>query len=442
MSRSACDRAGNSILAMFGHQDRARYSVGGFTGDMLALNDLVDTWWQNYKAWEATDTLADAYREQRLTVKGTSTMSTTIQAFSRPADPERRYAPGKWDPETPRSTPIVKTNASIMARTNPEVFVPRGGGHSRKTELGYHDLSALLVNPAADISAQQYKTISDGQVFAFMPLSTAMDQAVFQNINTQAKANHDTQKDFYDKVRRIRSELTRIKLAAEHDMATKFVEVGQAERRAGPKYKYTLSSTTDISIRDEGLAGVKTGNIVPRLTVPRLEEALKLVVPELSAKQQSELVNVLPKVLRMLKLNMLTNPAEFAKEINDRLFYKGTNTMDKPDWTGLSGPKPTEQELKEFEKTILDKCGGKTAGGQKTTPGLLQARQNAAINFQALVLGQIMRYGEVTIAYRRHAGNFPKFAKFDKAGRRWIVGTVDKDNKWIEGAETFADRPV
>ena len=442
MSRNDCDRAGNSILELFGHRERVRYSVQGFTGDMGELNDLVDTWWHNYKAWEATDTLADAYREQRLTVKGTSTMDTKIQAFSRPADPEARYAPGKWSPETSRGTPIVKTNASILARTNPEVFVPKGGGHSLKTELGYHDLSALLLNPAADISAQQYKTISDGQVFAFMPLSTAMDQAVFQNINTLAKASYDTEKAFYDKVRRIRSELTRIKLAAEHDMATKFVEVGQAARRAGPKYKYTLSSTTDISVRDEGVAGVDISLIVPKLTEPRLEEALKMVVPELPLKRQKELIKILPRVLKMTDLNMLKDPEAFQRAVHERLFYSGRDTNLKPDWTGLSGAKPTQQELAEFEKVILDKCGGKTAGGQRTTPALLQARQNAAINFQSLVLGQVMRYGEVTIAYRKHAGNFPKFAKFDKQARHWIVGTVSTDNQWTEGRETFTDRPV
>lgn len=443
MSRSDCDRAGQSILELFGPQDRIRYSVGGFTGDMGKLSDLVDTWWQHYKDWERDDTLADAYREQRLTVKGTSSMNEKVQAYSRPADPTTRYAPeDKWGSETARATPIVKTNASIQARTNPEVFVPREGAHSRKTELGYHDLSALLVNPAVNISAQQYKTTSPDQVFVFMPLSTAMDQAVFQNINTLAKASYETEKEFYDKVRMIRSRMTRIKLAAEHDMATKFVEVGQSPRRGGPKYKYTLSSTTDVSLRDEEANLVKKGTIKPLVTEPRVEEALKLVIPELSAKRLKDMTAALIRVLKVQQLNMLKTPEEFREELHERLFNTRNRFDYKPDWTGLPPPKPTTAELEEYEKFILDKCGGKTKGSFKTTAGLFQARQNAAINFQTLVLGQIMRYGEVTIAYRQHAGPFPKFAKFDKPGGVWKVGSVDGENNWADGHETFLDRPV
>jgi hypothetical protein len=43
--------------------------------------------------------------------------------------------------------------------------------------LGYHDLSALLLNPKVPISKQQYKGFEPGQVYVFMPLSFAVDQA-------------------------------------------------------------------------------------------------------------------------------------------------------------------------------------------------------------------------------------------------------------------------
>src|SRR5262249_26007261 len=150
-----------------------------------------------------------------------------------PRDPRERYAPdAKWSDSATYGTPIVKTNASIMGRMNPQVFIPYDKERpldSRKTELGYHDLSALLLNPAREISSQQYKgraEIGPDQVYVFMPLSYPLDQAVFQNINTLAKLSRTTEGGFYTRVRTIRSEMTRIKLAAEHDMAVAFVNVG------------------------------------------------------------------------------------------------------------------------------------------------------------------------------------------------------------------------
>jgi hypothetical protein len=71
-----------------------------------------------------------------------------------------------------------------------------------------------------------------------MPLSFPLDQAVFQNINMLAKVNLEQQGDFYDMVIGIRSKLTRIKLAAEHDMAVAFVRVGYKGNK--PKFRYTL----------------------------------------------------------------------------------------------------------------------------------------------------------------------------------------------------------
>jgi hypothetical protein len=60
------------------------------------------------------------------------------------------------------------------------------------------------------------------------------------------------------------------------------------------------------------------------------------------------------------------------------------------------------------------------------------------------VLGEMMRYAELTIAYRHHEGAFPKFAKFNKDSNEWIVGTVNSQNVWTakDPAEKFADKPV
>jgi hypothetical protein len=53
-----------------------------------------------------------------------------------------------------------------------------------------------------------------------------------------------------------------------------------------------------------------------------------------------------------------------------------------------------------------------------------------------------MRYAEVTISYRHHKGNFPKFAKFNQKNNVWTVGTISAQNTWTDTAETFPDKPA
>jgi hypothetical protein len=390
------------ILKMFTPSKRLgyyklEYDVGKVlpVGDTKApdwpkLKTYVDEWWKLYKEWEKKDSLEAAYHDQRLTVKGTSTMDDAIEARVKKADetppgpddtwkfksskPEKFDKPVKELPgklagrfkQVPEQYKIVKTNLSIVKRLNPENFNPppdeKASGkevESRKTELGLHDLSAGLMNRDVPISKQQFKTPGDNQIYVFMPLSAAGDQAVFQNINELAKANRVEQPDFYKTVRDIRSKMTRISLAAEHDMATSFILVGQ-KPSGRPKFKFTLGARTDVSVED---------------------------------KQKG-----------LLKSN-----TDFGEE------------------------KVLSVNFKTGE------------GGHEVTTRLREARRNAAINFQELVLGKLLRYGEVVVAYRKHAGDFPVFAKFDTKRTLWIVGTIDETTgKWApkKPEKFFLDQPA
>ncbi len=447
MNHEQCDFFGKAILSQFKPKQVIGYSLGEFNNDWENLKTLVEEWWKAYKVWEAQDTLADAYKEQRLTVKGTSEMNLPIQAHTRSANPSERYGDTPWGDSTGFRTPIVKTNASIMGRMNPKVFVPQKNAPSQKTEKGYHDLSALLLNPNADISSQQYKgrgEIAPEQVYVFMPLSYALDQAVFQNINTLAKAYRDMHKDFYDKVREFRSEMTRIKLAAEHDMAVNFVMVGNSPKTGAPKFKYTLISETDISFRDEQAGLVPRGTFKNKLTAGRVEDALSKADPPLPLQggDRIRLANALKEELKSL-FNKEFTPLELQDKVNTLLSDR--KALER---LGKLKPPPLTEVLARCKELIVANAGGKTKQNYRTTPGILEARQCAAINFQSLVLGQMMRYAEVTIAYRQHSGedehSFPKFARFDKQHSRWIVGTVDEQNIWTakRPEETFPDRPV
>jgi hypothetical protein len=436
VNHELCDQYGNEVLAQFGLQNAIRYSQGKFDGNWKKLDSSVDLWWKAYKDWERKDTLADAFKEQRLTVKGTTTMDLPIEARAMPKDPSERYnSKARWgNTQGFGNYKIVKTNASILERLKPEVFVPLDKGASSKTEKGYHDLSGLLLNPQQNISAQQYKgrgEIDPNQVYVFMPLAYALDQAVFHNINTLAKAQRENgpfEKAFYEKVRDIRSKMTRIKLLAEHDMAVSFVMVGHTNL-GRPKFEYTLLEKTDVSQRDVDSGVVPKDTLHAGLTEIKLEDALKTGL-KLKGTDLSNVTSILKEVLRPLLDKELLPPEEFRK-----LFAaEFGKPMHKNKLARITN-------LEQCKELLLQKAAPKMRQ-IKTTPGIWQARQQAAINYHTLVLGEMMRYAEVTIAYRQHAGPFPKFATFD--GEQWCVGTVNAQNVWTanDPTEVFADRPV
>lgn len=445
MNHEMCEEFGRAILdGYFGQSRLDPNSLGKFDGDLDNLSSLVDNWWATYKIWEAQDTLSAAYIERRLTVKGTSEMNLPIQAHVRSADPKERYKEGAdWGQATTFSNRIVKTNASIVARLDPKVFMPYDNEarpmDSRKTELGYHDLSALLLNPQVKISDQQYKgrgQIAPEQVYVFMPLSPAIDQAVFQNINILAKLRRNEYPQFYNKIRQIRSEMTRIKLAAEHDMAVAFVMVGKKAGTERPKFKYTLISKTDVSLRDEKKGLVPDNTIKCKLTEARFDDALKGHNLKLGDKQD------LSKRLRAAGLfDHEYPPEQFRQKVEAAV----SPPVAKTKWSKVE---PLPPDVVRGKDLVIEHIGGKTKQNWPTTPGIFDARRNAAINFQSLVLGEMMRYAEVTLAYRQHAGkgvhSFPKFACFDQNNERWIVGTVDDKNVWTAKPqlETFPDHPV
>ena len=435
-----CEQLAKNVLAHFGQKDVIRYSLkGAFDGNWDQLTSDVNQWWEAHKTWAAQDTLADAYKEQRLTVKGSGKMNQPISAHIQSAKPKVRYdEKAEWGNTTTFSTPIVKTNASILARMNPAVFMPGGDAFSRKTELGYHDLSALLLNPKQPISKQQFKSPDPGQIYVFMPLSYAIDQAVFHYINSLAKIHIEDRKEFYDKVREIRSQMTRIKLLAEHDMATAFVMVGKT-KSGHNKFQYTLISKTDVSRRDEDaeVKGVAKGTFQCMLTTYLFGEVMA------SGKvTSSDRENIKNKLTSAGIFDKSFSVDEFKQKVEAAM----TPIVSKWDKTP---PKPFYELGKKLLLENINKFRKKTEQLWTTTPGILKARQTAAINFQAAVLGEMNSYAEVTIAYRKHPGLneffFPKFATFDDDHKRWILGTVNiESNDWTptNPVATFPDQPI
>jgi hypothetical protein len=122
-------------------------------------------------------------------------------------------------------------------------FVPVFGG-SRKVELGLHDLSGSLLDPGREISTQLYsQECKDGQSVIFMPLGAPEDQRAFHLLNAWGKDEQvkKVSTALYDRVRKIRSTMTRIKYASESDAGVNYRWINYNDHGAAPKFRYMPS---------------------------------------------------------------------------------------------------------------------------------------------------------------------------------------------------------
>jgi hypothetical protein len=331
------------------------------TVDFVKLTALTIDWWADYTAFERDDTVGDAYHEQRLTVKGGDVEWEKSIAFK--PDPTKSLLKTYEDPQG-KTYPLLKGLKGMRLRCDPLNFAPTSGGTSRKTELGLHDMSTGLMNNRKKISEQQYKTLGKGgdnaekEIYTFMPLGYPEDQALFQILNNLAKRVRVTRPAFYELIRCYRARMTRIKLAAEHDMATNFSLASpngykMVDGQAVPKFRFSLIAATDVTAQD-------------------------------------------------------------AKYLD----AEGRGQLQK----GL-------EERKKIVSLV------------KTTGDLLAARQQAALDYRNLVLDKL-RYGEVVVSFRQHAGDFPMHAMFSEEDEGFIVGDI-VDDLWSarQPQEIIPDRP-
>lgn len=215
-----------------------KLTVEELTEDWTWASGIINNWWKAFKEWEARDTFEAAFRENRMTFReskfGTKKIWPAMQAY-KPGDKKKSEFSG-------HTLDVGLTG--FNKRMDPENFLPDVGGDSKKYELGLHDLSASLLNPGKAISSQTYTSLPDKQYVIFMPLSDQRDQVVFQWLNIFAKRVGKKHAEFYNLIRTIRSQMSRIKLAYEWDMSSSFVALTpEAEK---PKFRYMPGRTHKV----------------------------------------------------------------------------------------------------------------------------------------------------------------------------------------------------
>lgn len=204
--------------------------------DPKKVSELILNWWESYKAWEEADTISKAYWNTRLAVRYSKRkidegVLSPIQAA--------KGAGGKTDNFEGYSNNVGLRG--IVKRMDPEVFMNTKTQESKKTELGLHDLNASLMKPGKPITKQVYINEESpsllGAHFALIGLSQPADQHLFALLNCIAKDARLTMPSFYQSIRMIRSQMTRVKLACEHDMGSSFTAL-DPDSKVNPRFKY------------------------------------------------------------------------------------------------------------------------------------------------------------------------------------------------------------
>jgi hypothetical protein len=223
---------------------------------------LIADWWHDLKVEEAKDKFNKVFHESRMIVryvkqgvdstvdmKAHRGLTGGMETMTKPAPPSKvggALAARMGAFQEPKTYKLGLGAKQLMDRMDPTNFITPTTGSRPKIELGLHDMSASLLDPKKiKISTQLFNQPKQYQIFAFMPVAAEDDQVVFQKINAFGKQHRADNDGLYSLVRELRSELTRIKLACEHDMATNFTAFAP-DSAVNPKFRYGQSAQTKV----------------------------------------------------------------------------------------------------------------------------------------------------------------------------------------------------
>ena len=235
------------------HRDNLMRALDAWKGEPVDANwpvdeTLVVNWWDDYKSWERDETIARAFADNRLALKE---LKAETMVYGGPSSSINFNAYTKYSTALPEGERNLQDHfaghkydtgvASYVKRANPKHFV-EGAKHDKYTE-GLHDVSMSILKAGTRIDQQTYTDLtradSNGKFVIFMPLPEPEDQAVFNRLNDIAKRVKLGCPKFYTRIRTYRSEMTRVKLAWDEDMASNFIALAP-ENQARPKLRYGM----------------------------------------------------------------------------------------------------------------------------------------------------------------------------------------------------------
>jgi hypothetical protein len=222
---------------------------------------LIKQWWEAYKSWERNDTFLKAFRDERLSVTQRPWVAKEV-----PGKTMDLIATSQKDPRGAkishgRNLHYDSSVSGFQNRLKPENFkrIGNDGPHQvrrMKYELGLHDISASLLDPAKPTITEQLRwkpeAMGKGLDWAvvFMPLPEVEDLATLELLKYLAKPLKDKAPTVYRAVSFMKNRMTRVKFAQETDMGAGFLETGSAE---DPHLRY---GATDFQTEKRGTLSV------------------------------------------------------------------------------------------------------------------------------------------------------------------------------------------
>jgi hypothetical protein len=218
---------------------------------------LIKDWWEAYKDWESRDSFIKAFEQERLSVTQRPWEMKTV-----PGRTTDLIARAKNDQQGPmishgRGPLEYHTDvSSFKQRLDPANFRRISTGDQNqvrrmKYQLGLHDMSASLLDPAKNTITEQlrWKPTAKGKglewAVIFMPLPMVQDLATLELLRDGAKQLKDKAPTLYRAVSFMKNRMTRVKFAQESDMGAAFLEKGSTQ---DPHLRYGATDYQGVGI--------------------------------------------------------------------------------------------------------------------------------------------------------------------------------------------------
>lgn len=218
--------------------------LGGAGETWQERSAQITAWVKRMKQAEAGETWQTAFTANRMTARQIGNKSTNMGG--------KFTVRNKFEPENrarDREVNLDRGASGITARTVPGNFFDPSTGRRAKNEKGLHDLSAsLLVMDAKKTILSQLKPYKDS-IVVFMPAPTEDDMQIF---NAVANLKDPDLGEY----RKLKSAMTRIKLAQGSDMHTTLYDTSErstdlARIRYGVTGRTQRSKDEDETVADE-----------------------------------------------------------------------------------------------------------------------------------------------------------------------------------------------
>ena len=308
------------------------------------VEEMIQSWWAVYQKWEEKDNFSDAFAEDRMSVRtfdagfekqvskefGPGTIKVVSQVKNKDGDGVheelRMFGADKFTPLAGTAAKTHDRNFHLSAEKD-KYHAQRGIDSSSfavaenfktrdaKYFAGLHDLSASLMNHSVSIFDQIHNN-EQGAHFSFLPLSEEADQELLFNLTRCAKGVKTL--SLYQKVRDLRANISRVKLAGEFDMAVGYSAapmqdwqtrlkaapatgkgLGRSYKPGAPVPAYRLRYGMGLLTTIVGEGGQQTVKVTPEIYAARQEAARHfksiLGVRHIEAGQKNEIVLAIRK---------------------------------------------------------------------------------------------------------------------------------------------------